>query len=288
MVRNMKRQIIKDITEDKERGFYSSHDIDFININISGPADGESAFKESNNISVSDSFFALRYPFWHNNKTLLKNSIMADTCRANFWYDDDLTIDNVKCDGVKAIRECQNITISNSEFNSEEFSWRSNNIDVKNSKIVGFYAFFECKNIKINHIEFKGKYSFQYVENMEIIDSVLDTKDAFWHTKNVVVKNSKIIGDYLGWYSENLTLINFHIKGTQPLCYCKNLRIIDCTFEDCDLSFEYSEVNGNIIGDIVSIKNPLKGHLVMEKEPYMIVDENDRSDGAFCLSISNK
>ena len=281
----MVRKIIENITDDTERAFYHTSYMDFHHITIAGPADGESAFKECNNIAVYDSSFSLRYPFWHNTNITLNNCVMADTCRAAFWYDDGLTLNNVKSEGVKAIRECQNIIIKDCDLTSEEFCWRSNNIEVKNSKITGFYAFFECKNVKIENILFKGKYSFQYIENMEIINSTLDTKDAFWHTKNVTVRNSTIIGEYLAWYSENLTLINCHIKGTQPLCYCKNLRIIDCTFEDCDLSFEYSEVNGNIIGDIDSIKNPLSGQLVMEKEPTLIVDENDRSKGQFELII---
>ena len=285
MEHKMKRLLIKDVANDQERAYYASRDIDFDNATIAGPTDGESAFKESQNISVINSQFELRYPFWHNTNIELKDSTMSATCRAAFWYCDGIKISNVISDGVKAIRECKNITMVNSKFTSEECFWRCDTIKVKNSEITGFYAFFGSKNIKINNLTFKGKYSFQYVENMEINDSELDTKDAFWHTKNVTVRDSKIIGEYLGWYSENLTLINCHIKGTQPLCYCKNLKLVDCTFEDCDLSFEYSEVNGNIIGEIISIKNPLKGKLEMTTYPELIVDENDRSDGEFELII---
>ena len=281
----MARKLIQNIIDDTERAFYASKETDFFNITIAGPLDGESAFKESSDIEVNDSHFELRYPFWHNTKTKITNCDFIETCRAGFWYDDGLEIDRISYNGVKAIRECKNIKIKDSTFNSEEFGWRSSDIEVENTEIVGFYAFFECKNIKINNLKFKGKYSFQYVENMIIDDSSLDTKDAFWHTKNVVVRNSNIIGEYLGWYSENLTLINCHIKGTQPLCYCKNLNIVDCTFEDCDLSFEYSEINGNIKGGITSIKNPLKGHLTIEKKCEMIIDENDRSNGQFSLDI---
>lgn len=277
----MTRKIIRNITDDTERAFYASKDVAFENIRIEGPADGESAFKESKDISVKNSSFSLRYPFWHNTNVVVENSTFADTSRAAFWYDKGLVINRVNSKGVKAIRECEDIVINDSAFESEEFGWRCTNIKVQNSKIVGFYAFFQCKNIEIKNMDFQGKYSFQYVENMEIKNSNLNTKDAFWHTKNVTVKNSKIVGEYLGWYSENLTLINCHIKGTQPLCYCKNLKIIDCTFEDCDLSFEYSEVNGNIIGDIVSIKNPLKGKLLIDCKPEIIIDENDRSNGEF-------
>ena len=70
----------------------------------------------------------------------------------------------------------------------------------------------------------KGKYSFQYTENVTIKDSNLDTKDAFWHSKHVTVENSVVKGEYLAWFSDGLTLINCRTIGTQPLCYCKNLK----------------------------------------------------------------
>ena len=59
---------------------------------------------------------------------------------------------------------------------------------------------------------------------------------------NVIVRDSIVKGEYLGWFSENLTLINCKIIGTQPLCYCKNLRLVNCTTEDTDLSFEKEPV----------------------------------------------
>ena len=99
---------------------------------------------------------------------------------------------------------------------------------------------------------------------MHIKDSNFNTKDAFWHASNVVVKDSYLEGEYLGWYSNNLTLVNCIIKGTQPLCYCKNLKLINCKMIDCDLAFEYSEVEANIIGNILSVKNVLKGEVIAD------------------------
>ena len=110
----------------------------------------------------------------------------------------------------------------------------------------------------------QGKYSFQYVENLEIEDSHLDTKDAFWHSKNVTVRNSTVKGEYLAWYSEGLTLIHCKIIGTQPLCYCKNLKLIDCTMEDADLAFEYSDVEAEVSGHSISVKNPRSGRIVAD------------------------
>lgn len=104
-------------------------------------------------------------------------------------------------------------------------------------------------------------------------NSVLDTKDAFWHAKNVKISNSTLRGEYLAWYSENLTLINCHIIGTQPFCYCKGLTLINCTMEDTDLAFEYSDVNAEIRGHILSIKNPRSGVIRADSCGEVIEDD---------------
>ena len=279
----MERKIIKDQIRDDERAFYGSKNASFHNIKIEGRADGESAFKECTDIVVIDSSFKLRYPFWHNDVLECKSIEMFDTCRAAFWYDDQLTISNSRLMGIKALRECSNIIINDCEIDSDEFGWNCKNIKVLNTKIKSSYIFMGCSELNLHEFHLVGKYSFQYVNNCSISDSKLDTKDAFWHSKNVIVKNSVIKGEYLAWYSENLTLINCHISGTQPLCYCKGLKLVDCTFENADLCFEYSEVNGNIKGDVLSIKNPLRGELIIDGKTVYIKDEFDKSEGKFKL-----
>lgn len=68
----------------------------------------------------------------------------------------------------------------------------------------------------------------------------------------------------MAWFSEGLTLINCKIIGTQPLCYCKDLKLIDCTMEGTDLSFEYSGVEATVDGHIISVKNPRSGHITAD------------------------
>ena len=280
-----KKDIIKDIKIDIERAFYHSLDTSFYDITIDGAMDGESAFKECQNIDIYKSTFNLRYPCWHDNDLRIEDCNFSINCRAPFWYDKNISFYNVNCQGIKAIRECQNVTILNSSFSSDEICWRSRDIKIKDSKIQSVYAFLMCQNVELENVNFVGKYSFQYVDNLKIINSNLDTKDAFWHANNVVVENCVVKGEYLAWYSNNITFIKCLIIGTQPICYAKNIMFIDCKFEQCDLAFEYSDVNGNIIGNIESIKNPLSGHLIMDNKPNLIFDENDKSEGKFVLEI---
>ena len=127
---------------------------------------------------------------------------------------------------------------------------------------------------KTQKSQLKGQVLFQYVENAEISDCEFDTKDAFWHCRNMIVKDSVLKGEYLGWYSENLTLINCLIIGTQPLCYCKNLKLINCRTENCDLSFEYSDVDADIKGHVLSIKNPKSGLITVDSVGEIIKGDN--------------
>ena len=62
---------------------------------------------------------------------------------------------------------------------------------------------------------------------------------------------------YLAWYCENVTFQNCKIIGTQPLCYCKRLKLIGCEMIGCDLAFERSEVDAAITTPVLSIEKPL-------------------------------
>lgn len=274
----MRKKAIKNITSDLERAFYGSKDIIFKNICVSGPLDGESAFKESSNIIVHNSSFNLRYPFWHNLNTKIYDSIFYKTSRAPFWYDHHLKLENVKILSVKPLRESTYMKVNDCIIKSIEPFWKCNHIVINNSRIEGQYAFFESKNIVINNLRFKGKYSFQYIKNMKIYDSFIDTKDAFWHSNDITVYNSTIKGQYLGWYSKNLTLINCIIEGTQPLCYCTNLQLVNCQMINTDLAFEYSIVDATIKGSILSIKNPYKGRIEADEIKDIILDDNRKKD----------
>ena len=123
------------------------------------------------------------------------------------------------------------------------------------------------RNVTLN-----GKYSFQYIENSTFENCSFDTKDAFWHAKNVTVRNSVVKGEYLAWYCENVTFENCTIIGTQPLCYCKGLRLVNCRMIDTDLAFERSEVEATITTPVVSIKNPLAGHICVPAVGEIIRD----------------
>lgn len=262
--------LIENKNYDEERALYNIKDTEVKNCVFAGEQDGESVLKETRNIVVDNCSFSLRYPMWHVRKYELINSKLDEKTRAPIWYSRDGIIKNTVIIGVKALRECKNTVIDNCKIQSTEFGWKSKNTDIKDSELESEYVFFNAKDVKLDNVKFNGKYSFQYVDNLEIVNSVLNTKDAFWHSKNVTVKNSVINGEYLAWFSDGLTLINCKIEGTQPLCYCKNLKLINCEMKNCDLAFEYSEVNADIVGNIISIKNPKSGKIKVDSVDEII------------------
>ena len=265
-------ELIENRTFDEERALYGSKDVSVRHCRFDGPADGESALKESSGVAVADSYFNLRYPFWHVDGLTISTSEMTDKCRAAIWYSKDIKITDTKLHGIKALRECADVVISGSSIISPEFGWSVKGLKMTDTTAESEYFLMRSSDIVFENVKFTGKYSFQYVENVTISNCELNTKDAFWHAKNVTVKDSVVNGEYLGWYSENLTLINCKIKGTQPLCYCKELTLINCEMEDCDLAFERSQVDATITTPVISIKNPLSGHISVPEVGEVIRD----------------
>ena len=267
--------VIENKTFDEERALYGAQQIFVQNCRFDGPADGESAFKECRSIQVADSFFNLRYPFWHDTELKIHNCEMTELCRAALWYSEDITITDSKLHGIKALRECGNVTMEGCDVISTEFGWFTRGIKMTDTCVQGEYFMMRSDHLHFTNVHLKGKYSFQYIEDSLFENCILDTKDAFWHAKNVTVRNCTVKGEYLAWYCENVTFENCKIIGTQPLCYCKGLKLVNCEMLDTDLSFEKSEVEATLTAPIISIKNPLLGHISVPAVGELIYDDEN-------------
>ena len=260
-------------TFDEERALYGSKDVEVVNCRFDGPADGESAFKECSDIAVKDCYFNLRYPFWHDKGLKISGSEMTDACRAALWYTEDAEITDTKMHGIKALRECANVRIKGCDIISPEFGWSVRGINMKDTSAEGEYFMLHSEHLTFDNVKLKGKYSFQYITDSVFTNCDFDTKDAFWHARNVIVRDSVVKGEYLAWYCENVTFENCTLIGTQPLCYCKGLKLINCRMVDCDLAFEKSDVEANIVSDVLSIKNPRSGRVSVESVWEIIMDD---------------
>ena len=266
--------IIENKTFDEERALYGSDGVKAVGCRFDGPADGESAFKESRNIETEGCYFNLRYPFWHTHNLRITDCEMTSLCRAALWYSDNITVSSTKLHGIKALRECENIKITDSSIVSPEFGWFSKGINMEKTDATGEYFMLRAENLTFTDVTLHGKYSFQYIKNCTFENCNFDTKDAFWHAENVVVRNSVVKGEYLAWYAKDITFIDCRISGTQPLCYCENLKMINCTLEEADLAFEKSTVEADITTPVISIKNPKSGCINVPSCGELIITED--------------
>lgn len=265
--------VIENKTFDQERALYGSEELTARNCRFDGPADGESAFKECRNIRAEDCFFNLRYPFWHDEGAVIERGEMTEFCRAALWYSHHVEITGSRLHGIKALRECGDVKMRDCHIVSPEFGWSVHGLEMKDSYAESEYFMMRSDRLNFDNVTLKGKYSFQYIQDSVFENCNFDTKDAFWHAKNVTVRNSTVKGEYLAWYCENVTFENCKIIGTQPLCYCKGLKLIDCEMIDTDLSFERSQVEATLTAPIVSIKNPLSGHIYVPCAGEIIRDD---------------
>ena len=274
---------IKNQTFDQERALYGSQGLSLQNCSFDGPADGESALKESSDIQVRNCYFNLRYPFWHDHGLSIENSELTPLCRAALWYSDHIQISHSKLHGIKALRECSDAELNGCDIVSPEFGWSSRNVVMDGCTAQSEYFMLRAENLHFRNVKMSGKYSFQYITNAVLEDCEFDTKDAFWHAENVVIRHSIVKGEYLGWYSKNVTFEDCLITGTQPLCYCRGLRLVNCRMLQADLAFERSDVQADITTPVISIKNPLSGKITV---PYVeqIIRDIPGADGQIVVT----
>ena len=148
-------------TFDGERALYGLRDAWVEDVIFAGPADGESVLKECRNIDVERCEFDLRYPFWHTEGFSVSTSALSESCRAALWYARDGRIDHTKLHGIKAVRECDNITLEDCDVRSTEFGWKCRGLRILNSHLEGEYPFLDSRNVEMRDSELTGKYSFQ-------------------------------------------------------------------------------------------------------------------------------
>ncbi len=267
-------EIIKDKEFGGERPLFASHDIELDNVTIHV---GESALKCCTDVVARNCRFEGKYPFWHVRGFVVEHCLFTPGARAALWYSSGLRMTDTQVDAPKMFREMDGIEMERVNIpDAQETLWHCCNVmmrdvDVRNAD----YLFMHSENIDIDRYRQEGNYSFQYCRNVVIRNAEIHSKDAFWNTENVTVYDSTLSGEYLGWHSRGLRLVRCRISGTQPLCYCEDLVLEDCTFDaDADLAFEDSDVRATIMSPVTSIKNPRTGSIILPSVGELILDAN--------------
>lgn len=270
--------IISDQEFGGERPLYASHDLRLEGVTIHV---GESSIKESSNIEAENCRFEGKYVFWETDDFRVHNCYFAESARSSLWYSRNCRMTDCKVDAPKLFRRMDGIYVENTDFpNGEQYLWDCRNVELRNVSIQNCdYLFMHTENIRIDSYRQDGNYSFQYAKNVEIHNAVINSKDAFWEAENVTIYDSEINGEYLGWYAKNMRLVRCRLTGEQLLCYVDGLVLEDCTFgEDANLLFEYSTVQGTILGNVTSIKNPTSGQITIQGScGELIFDANQKT-----------
>lgn len=267
-------EIIKDKEFGGERPLFASHDLELDHVTIHT---GESALKCCTDITARDCRFEGKYPFWHVKGFTIENCLFTPGARAALWYSSGLKMKDTMVEAPKMFREMDGVDLENVKIpDAEETLWHCRNVKLRDVEVAkADYLFMHSENIDIDRYRQEGNYSFQYCKNVVIRNAEIHSKDAFWGTEDVTVYDTRLNGEYLGWHSKRLKLVRCHIGGTQPLCYCEDLVLEDCTFdEDADLAFEDSSLHATILSPVTSIKNPRTGSITVPSVGEIIIDKN--------------
>lgn len=280
-------EIIKNEEFGGERPLFASHNLQLENVTIHA---GESALKAGSNITAIDCRFEGKYPFWHVDGFVIKNCLFTPGARAALWYSKNCRMTDTLVEAPKMFREMHGIYLENVRIpDAQETLWHCSDVTIRNVEVKNAdYLFMHSSDIDIDDYRQQGNYSFQYCKNVVIRNAHIDSKDAFWGTEDVTVYDSEINGEYLGWHSKRLHLVRCHISGTQPLCYCQDLVMDDCTIAaDGDLAFEDSVLNADIKGAVTSIKNPRSGEITVDSVGEIIIDKNIKAPADCRIIVRN-
>ena len=90
---------------------------------------------------------------------------MTELCRAALWYDEHVEIEKTKMHGIKALRECSDVNISDCDIISPEFGWSVRGIKMAHTSAESEYFMMRSEHLDFSQVQMKGKYSFQYIQN---------------------------------------------------------------------------------------------------------------------------
>lgn len=277
-------QLIEDKEFGGERPLFASHGLHLERCTIHA---GESALKECSDIEASHCRFEGKYPFWHVNNFRIDHCLFTPGARAALWYSSGLEMTDTRVEAPKMFREMTGVKLRDVTIpDAQETLWHCRDIELRDVSVSNAdYLFMHSENIDIDRYTQQGNYSFQYCKNVVIRNAHIDSKDAFWNTENVTVYDSELNGEYLGWHSHGLRLVRCRISGTQPLCYCHDLVMEECSMApDCDLAFEESNLRADIVSPVTSVKNPTSGSIHAPSIGELIIDKNIKAPADCIIS----
>lgn len=127
--------------------------------------------------------------------------------------------------------------------------WYSENVQINDTKLHGIKALRECAVVKMR--------------GCDII-----SPEFGWSVRGIEMENCTAESEYFMMRAEFLSFRDVRMKGKYSFQY-----ITDSVFENCVFdTFERSDVEATLTAPIVSIKNPLSGHIYVPEVGEIIMD----------------
>ena len=139
--------------------------------------------------------------------------------------------------GESPLKECQNLDISETDFQYKYPLWYGKDIVVKDSRFhpLARSGVWYTKNITIKDTVIDAPKTFRrcegvYLENVELSDA----SETMWKCKDVRLKHVHIVGDYFGFNSEDIVAEDIIIDGNYCFDGAKNVVINRSTLNSKD------------------------------------------------------
>ncbi|MBE6422025.1 DUF3737 family protein [Succinivibrio dextrinosolvens] len=163
------------------------------------------------------------------------------------FYQKDLSLSKIKVlNGESAIKECTNVTCTDSSFNGKypfwhadiaqiekcvfetgarAAIWYSKNLTMKDCQVIAPKMFRRCSGLKLLNVDFT------------------DAQETLWDCTDIRVNNIKAVhADYIFMNSSDIEVENFELHGNYSFQNCSNVKIKNSNLETKDAFWEAKNV----------------------------------------------
>ncbi len=164
-------------------------------------AQSDKAFRECENIVLTDSVYQSDECFWKSKDIKINN--LNFTGEYAFFLSEDLDINNLMLKGHYSFQYVNKGVIKNSKIDTKDAFWHAKDLTVYDSELIGEYLGWYSENLTLVRCKIVSHQPLCYCKNLKLIDcEVIDCDDAF--------EKSEVNGNII---SSNLSIYN-PSKGT--------------------------------------------------------------------------
>jgi len=130
-------------------------------------------------------------------------------------------------DGESALKESQDIYVSDCDFKLRYPFWHVKIAQIENSRMTETCraALWYCKHITIKKCHLGGIKAVRECEDVNIEDSTIQSPEFGWFSHKIMIKNTELESEYPFLQSSDILLDNFVLNGKYSFQYVENVEI---------------------------------------------------------------